>query len=108
MLSNQCMSTDKCCTSLYDKMKPTLPRLVRIVPRSSISTEIPSFKAPVPEPIRSDIRSLSLIDVLAQRKVDLGSSYPANIRIEPVVPKKAFKDVPKEIRTELLKATKEW
>lgn len=88
-------------------MRPTLPRLVRIIPRSSLATEVPAYKAPLPEPVRSDIRQPSLIDVLLKRKAEQGSSYPANIRIEPVLSKRALKDVPKDVRTELLNVTKE-
>ncbi|KAI0703571.1 hypothetical protein BC835DRAFT_970103 [Cytidiella melzeri] len=85
-------------------MRPSLPRLVRIIrDRAAEGT----LAAPLPEPIRSDVRPPTLIQALLKRKEDQGSSYPPNIRIESALPKHALKNVPADIRKELLSVTKE-
>lgn len=89
------------------KMRPSLPRLVRILPRNSLASEGIAYATPIPEPTRSDIKPTSLIQVLLRRKTDQGPSYPPNIRIEPVVRKKVLKDVPARVRQELLSVAKE-
>ncbi|GBE82384.1 hypothetical protein BKA93DRAFT_760729 [Sparassis latifolia] len=85
-------------------MRPSFPRLVRIIPRSQLVTQ---EARPLPEPERSDIKRTPLIELLQQRQASAGSHYPSNIRIEPVLTKATFKDVPKDIREELKTHLKE-
>ena len=88
-------------------MHPSVPRFVRVIPRSSLSSGQAHRHAPLPTPARSDIKSPSLIEVLWKRKEEQGLLYPSNIRLERPIPKKALKDVPSDIRQELLDLTKE-
>ncbi|KAI0340502.1 hypothetical protein BDW22DRAFT_1359881 [Trametopsis cervina] len=87
-------------------MRASVPRLVRVIPRNRVAAQAP-FAAPIPEPVRSDIKSVSLIEALLKRKAEQGASYPPNIRIEPVIHKKALKNVPADVRKELLEITRE-
>ena len=95
--------------SLLGKMRPSLPRLVRILPRSQLSAELPSSAPPrvMPGPHRHDTHKITLIEMLQQRKKKAGTKFPTNIRIEPVVPKQALKNVSSETRQELKELLKE-
>ncbi|KAH8108128.1 hypothetical protein BXZ70DRAFT_914299 [Cristinia sonorae] len=88
-------------------MLPSIPRLVRILPRSQLKTELPIPARLVPEPHRSDAKRATLIELLQQRKEQAGTAWPANLRIEPVVPKQALKKVSPETRKELLELMRE-
>ncbi|TFK81694.1 hypothetical protein K466DRAFT_329133 [Polyporus arcularius HHB13444] len=84
-------------------MRPTLVRLVRILPRSQVD---PALR-PVPQPIRSDVPRPSLIEVLQKRKEDAGADYPSNIRIESLEAKTALRGLPREARKSLAAMLKE-
>lgn len=90
-------------------MRPTLPRLVRVIPRSQLASENSSAAViqPLRPPKRSDIEKPTLIDELLKRKAQMGDKYPSNIRIEPMLPKSTFKGVPAETRDELRELLKE-
>ena len=89
-------------------MRATVPRLVRVVTRSQLA-EIPARKVvqPLHPQQRSDILQPSLIETLLKRKANSGDTYPSNIRIEPVLTKDTFKDVPTETIMELKEFLKE-
>ena len=84
-------------------MRPTLVRLVRVVPRSQVD---PALR-PIPQPIRSDAPRPPLIEILQRRKEEVGESYPANIRIEGLEAKKALQGLPREARKTLANMLKE-
>ncbi|KAJ3481556.1 hypothetical protein NLI96_g7584 [Meripilus lineatus] len=91
-------------------MRPTIPRLLRIIPRSQLKTESPSTK-PIrplpPPPTRSDVKRPTLIQVLQQRQKEAGDNFPPNLRIEAELTKRSFKGVPAEIREELKEVVRE-
>ncbi|KAH9854068.1 hypothetical protein C2E23DRAFT_819430 [Lenzites betulinus] len=78
-------------------MHPTLARLVRILPRTQVD---PALR-PLPAPVRSDLPSLSLIEVLQKRREEAGADYPANIRIESLEAKTALRGLPRDARKKL-------
>ncbi|EJF65708.1 hypothetical protein DICSQDRAFT_165417 [Dichomitus squalens LYAD-421 SS1] len=85
------------------KMRPTLVRLVRVVPRSKVD---PALR-PIPEPVRSDVPRPSLIEVLLKRKEEAGADYPPNIRIEALKAKTALRGLPRDARKTLAAMLKE-
>lgn len=89
-------------------MRATIPRLVRVVPRSKLATEYASVSVvrPLLEPAPS-VKQPTLIDVLLKRKAEMGADYPSNIRIEPVLTKETFEGVPADTRKELKELLKE-
>jgi hypothetical protein len=76
-------------------MRPSLSRLVRVLPRSAIPVREhghPPLR--VYEEIPKDARKQpSLLEILLKEKEAAGANYPPNIRIEPVVSKKTFAGV---------------
>ncbi|KAI0709032.1 hypothetical protein C8Q76DRAFT_769984 [Earliella scabrosa] len=85
------------------RMRPTLVRLVRVIPRSQVD---PALR-PLPEPVRSDVPRLSLIEILQKRKEEAGANYPPNIRIESLDTKTALRGLPREARKSLANMLKE-
>lgn len=79
-------------------MRVSLPRLVRILPRSAIAR--PEHGHPplrIYEELPKDARKEpTLIEILLKEKEVAGSNYPPNIRIEPVVSKKTFAGVKRD------------
>lgn len=79
-------------------MRPSLPRLVRLLPRSAIA--LPEHGHPSPriyeEPPKGSRTQPSLLEILLKEKEAAGPNYPPNIRIEPVVSKKTFAGVKRE------------
>jgi len=88
-------------------MRPSLPRLVRVIPRSQLSKETVTKVKALPEPVRSDIRQPTLMELLQKRKEEACDSYPSNIRIEPPIAKAPFKDLPAHVRAELRELARE-
>ena len=87
-------------------MRPSLPRLVRVLPRSQLRPE-ELRTLPIAQPIRSDVKRPSLIELLQKRKAEAGSDYPSNIRIEPALTKKTFTGMKKEHIVDLKALLKE-
>lgn len=86
-------------------MRPTLSRLVRLVPRSAVKTEKPilaavSERLPTPNPP-------TLIEIMLEKQQKAGSDWPANLRIEPTIPKEAFKDMQGKVRSKLREMLRE-
>ncbi|KAI0295518.1 hypothetical protein BC826DRAFT_1008219 [Russula brevipes] len=72
-------------------MRPSLPRLVRLLPRSAV-VALPQHGRPPPriyEELPKDSRNL--------QKEAAGPNYPSNIRIEPVASKKTFAGVKRDL-----------
>ncbi|KZT03512.1 uncharacterized protein LAESUDRAFT_334655 [Laetiporus sulphureus 93-53] len=86
-------------------MRPTFSRLVRVIPRSSLPPK--QAVRTVPEPMRSDVKQPTLIQILLERQAAAGDSYPSNIRIEPELTRATFKGVKPEVKRELLKVVRE-
>ncbi|KDQ60611.1 hypothetical protein JAAARDRAFT_31570 [Jaapia argillacea MUCL 33604] len=85
-------------------MHPSARRLVRILPRSVVA---PSKVRVAPAPAPSRKETITLIDILQQRKTHAGDDFPQNLRIEPVITKSTFKEVPKDVRRDLKHLVKE-
>jgi hypothetical protein len=80
-------------------MRPSLARLVRILPRSAVAP--PEHGHPPPriyEELPKEFRkSPSLLEILLKEKEDAGPNYPPNIRIEPVVSRKTFAGIKRDL-----------
>lgn len=85
-------------------MRATIPRLIRLVPRSSVPLEKRITPVITQRPIQ---KPPTLIEVLQKRQAAAGSAWPANIRIEPILPKDALERVPPQIRTKLVAMMRE-
>jgi hypothetical protein len=80
-------------------MRPSLPRLVRVLPRSAIPVREHGHLPPArvyEELPKGSSRQPSLLEILLKEKEAAGANYPPNIRIEPVVSKKTFAGVKRE------------
>ena len=79
-------------------MRPSLPRLVRGLPRSAIAVREHGYPSPrvYEELPKESSRRPSLLEILLKEKEATGANYPPNIRIEPVVSKKTFAGVKHE------------
>lgn len=76
------------CARRTEIMRPTTPCLVRLIRRADLPTQ-PTVKThvlPVLTPYQKEKRK-TLYDVLVEKKEAAGSSWPPNLRVEPVVPK---------------------
>ncbi|KAH9966456.1 hypothetical protein BC827DRAFT_1175984 [Russula dissimulans] len=80
-------------------MRPSLPRFVRILPRSAITPREHSHPPPriYDELPKESRKQPTLLEILLKEKEAAGSNYPPNIRIEPVVSKKTFAGVKPEL-----------
>ncbi|KAK7693289.1 hypothetical protein QCA50_002856 [Cerrena zonata] len=88
-------------------MRPSAPRLVRILRRSQIQGT-PAARRVVPEPLNQHAGRLpALNDILNQRRVQAGAQYPSNIRIEPAITSRTFRNIPIHTRETLKKLIKE-
>lgn len=87
-------------------MQPSLPRLVQIIRRTALQLEEKKILSP-PAPQNLELKRPRLIDILMEQQAKAGSSWPSNIRIEPVVKREAFKHVQAEVRTRMKKLLKE-
>lgn len=89
-------------------MRPSNTVLYQIIPRSALRVEPKKIKIlPVLTPQVKETKTHTLIDVLMERQIKAGPTWPANIRIEPVVKKEAFKLVQSDVRTRLKNLLKE-
>ena len=80
-------------------MRVSLPRLVRILPRSAIA--LPEHDHPplrIYEELPKDARrEPTLLEILLKEKEAAGSNYPPNIRIEPLALKKTLAGVKRDL-----------
>ncbi|KAI0057095.1 hypothetical protein BV25DRAFT_1831469 [Artomyces pyxidatus] len=73
-------------------MRPSLPRLVRILPRTAVTPTSGRPRPRIYDELPKEARQITpLIDVLQKRKQEAGAAYPPNIRIEPVISKRTFR-----------------
>jgi len=78
-------------------MRPSLPLLVRLLPRSAIALPEHGHPPRIYEELSKESRKQpSLLEILLKEKEAAGPNYPPNIRIEPVVSKKTFAGVKPE------------
>jgi hypothetical protein len=84
-------------------MRASLPRLVRILPRSAIAR--PEHGHPplriYEELPKGSRKQLSLLEILLKEKEAAGPNYSPNIRIEPVVSKNTFAGVKRDLVAEM-------
>jgi hypothetical protein len=80
-------------------MRPSIPRLIRIIPKTSL----PSQKVKVvPElPSYEQAKKTPLIEILLKRKDEAGDNWPPNLRIEPPLSREKFKQVHHDVRVVL-------
>lgn len=88
-------------------MRPTLPRLVRVLHKSQLVEQGIPLKRAIPEPVRSDVKQPTLIQVLLNRKNEAGADYPSNIRIEPELKMAHYRRMPKEAGMQLKELARE-
>jgi hypothetical protein len=87
-------------------MRLSLIRLVQIIPRRTLQLEQKKILL-APTPQSDDLTRPTLIDILMKQQESAGSSWPSNIRIEPVVKREAFKHVQSDVRVRMKKLLKE-
>jgi len=87
-------------------MRPSIPRLVRIIPRKALQIDERKILLP-PAPQTQELSRPTLIDILQKQRDEAGDAWPMNIRIEPVIQKEAFKRVQADVRVRLRKLLKE-
>jgi hypothetical protein len=84
-------------------MRASLPRLVRILPRSAIAR--PENGHPplriYEELPKGSRKQPSLLEILLKEKEAAGPNYPPNIRIEPVASKNTFAGVKRDLVAEM-------
>ena len=80
-------------------MRATLPRLVRVLPRSAITPREHGYPPlRIYEELPKDTRKQpSLLEILLKDKEAAGPNYPPNIRIEPIASKKTFAGVKRDL-----------
>jgi len=84
-------------------MRPSMVRLVQIVPRNALQGKI------IPPSARQtpDLEKSTVVNILMRERDTSGELWPRNIRIEPVIKKEAFKRVQSDVRVRLKKLLKE-
>lgn len=87
-------------------MRPSVARLVRIIPRTALKVEEAKVLRP-PAPQTLELKKPTLIETLIKQQAEAGGIWPSNIRIEPVVKKEALKTVQSDVRLRLKKLLKE-
>ena len=94
-------------TNQTSAMRPTVPRFIRIVSRDALRSSQGALRI-IPEPLpQTKQKKVVLVDELMKLKESMGSSWPSNLRIEPVITKETFSRVRDEYRTELKALLKE-
>ncbi|KII88938.1 hypothetical protein PLICRDRAFT_590673 [Plicaturopsis crispa FD-325 SS-3] len=83
-------------------MHATIPRLVRIVPRS-VAKAANAHITPHPAIKNRSGSELppTVHEVLMRQRAEMGEAWPANVRIEPILTKKTFARVRPELRSDL-------
>jgi len=79
--------------------------VARVIPRSELVNQ--NLAKLFPEPQRATQTRVTTLDLLLKQKVEAGSGYPSNIRIEPPLEKHKLAKVPADIRKELKACLKE-
>lgn len=88
-------------------MRPSAPRLLRVLKRSQLQGT-PAARRIVPEPLAQRAgRFPALNEVLVQRQIQAGAEYPSNIRLEPAITSRTFRNIPAQTRDTLRKLIKE-
>ncbi|KXN90486.1 hypothetical protein AN958_04158 [Leucoagaricus sp. SymC.cos] len=87
-------------------MKASAACLVRIIPRKTLDL-VAAKVVNAPPPQTNDLLQPTVLDLLQQQRQKAGSDWPANIRLESVVKKEAFRPVQAEVRTQVKKLLKE-
>ncbi|EIN07698.1 hypothetical protein PUNSTDRAFT_70013 [Punctularia strigosozonata HHB-11173 SS5] len=87
-------------------MNPTAARLVRIIPRAQLPPAVQASDSVVPALTRHP-KPVTLIERLQQRQEAQGANWPSNIRLEPELGKRTFKNVRSEYREKFKKFLKE-
>lgn len=89
-------------------MRSSATRLLRLIPRKALPENVRERIFPPPISQNLEVKGQpSLIDALEKLKADTGKDWPANIRLEPVVKREAFKTVQADVRVRLKKLLKE-
>lgn len=87
-------------------MRASAVRLVRIIPRKALDpAAVKVVNAPPPQ--TQELQQPTVLDLLQKQREKAGADWPANIQIEPVAKKEAFKPVQAEVRTQLKRLLKE-
>lgn len=87
-------------------MRPSAAQLVRIIPRKALDPAMVKV-VHAPPPQIQELQQPTLLDLLHKQRIKAGADWPANIRVEPVIKKAAFKPVHADVRTQLKKLLKE-
>jgi len=89
-------------------MRVSLPRLVRILPRSAITPGHGRPPVRIYEELPKDSRKQpTLLEILLKDKEAAGPNYPPNIRIEPVASKKTFAGVKRDLIAQMKSIVRE-
>ncbi|KAF9027127.1 hypothetical protein BDZ89DRAFT_819205 [Hymenopellis radicata] len=86
-------------------MRPSLARLVRMLPRSAVSSEQKVVTSLASRPPQT--KPLSLTDIMLEKQALAGNDWPTNLRIEPIIPKTAFKNMTPRVRSKLREMLRE-
>lgn len=88
-------------------MRPSAPRLLRVLKRSQLQGT-PAARRVVPQPMAQIAgRIPALNEALMQRRIQAGTEYPSNIRLEPAITSRTFRNIPAQTRETLKKLIKE-
>ncbi|KAJ3731210.1 hypothetical protein DFJ43DRAFT_432968 [Lentinula guzmanii] len=89
-------------------MRSSLVRSIQIISRSSLPSRT-KFNPPLHQVAKVAAKTVqpTIIDTLTQRKAAGAASWPANLRIEPVVKKGDLKNVHATIRLRLKQMLRE-
>ncbi|KAF5324796.1 hypothetical protein D9611_004494 [Ephemerocybe angulata] len=90
----------------HSAMRPTLTRLVRIIPRDALKV---SERKILPRPTSQQVEhdKPTTMDILFQQQEQAGERWPSNIRLERAVRKKELAEVRPEFRVPIKKLLKE-
>jgi len=86
----------------FEAMRPSLSRLVRIIPRSALGPTEGQRPHIIPEPVpQNKENKVSIIQILMEQQETMGSKWPTNLRLEPVVTKETFARVKADYRKDM-------
>jgi len=91
-------------------MRPSLPRTIRLIPKTSLENQRINVLPPLPS-LKSSSASAkplpTIIDQLKARQASSPEAWPLNLRLEPVIKKERLKHVDARIRPKLKELLKE-